>query len=105
MVAVPGDVPVTTPVPSTGATEISLLDHVPLLTPSANAVALPWHKIGVPVTGAKGYTVNDVVATQPEVVVYCMVVAPAPTAVTRPVVLFAVAMPVARLLHVPPDDG
>ena len=105
MVAVPGNEPVTTPVPSIGATEISLLDHEPLLTPSANAVVLPWHTTGAPAIGSKGYTVNDVVATQPEAVVYCIVAVPAATPVTTPVALFAAAMPVARLLHVPADDG
>jgi len=69
MVAIPADEPDTIPVVLTGAIAGLPLTHVPPATPSLNGVVLPWHTVGVPLTGSAASTVTTIEATQPEAAV------------------------------------
>ena len=104
IVAAPWLTPVITPeVASTDATATLLLVHVPYADAFVHVVVAPVHKLVAPVI-EEG--INDSVtvatATQGAPIAYDIVVVPAETAVTTPVVEFTVATPVLLLTHVPP---
>jgi hypothetical protein len=100
-VLVPADTPVTTPVLFTVATAVLLLDHgvvVAAVAVPVKVVVPPTHTFNVPVIVGNGLTVNVVVAWHPLTSVYVIVVVPADTPVTTPVLLI-VATPVLLLVH------
>jgi hypothetical protein len=98
---VPVATPVTTPVPLTVAVDGLALFQVPPVGLPASATVLPAHITGVPAMVGRAITVTTAVLRQPPASVYDMVVVPALTPVTTPLVLM-VAVPVAELVQVPP---
>src|SRR6478735_2592130 len=106
MMLVPADTPVTTPLLSIVATDSLLLLHTPLAVASVSVVVNPAHTLVVPLiaaTTAIALTVTVVVdvPTQPFVVtVYEMMLVPAVTPVTTPL-LSIVATDSLLLLHTP----
>jgi hypothetical protein len=107
MVVLPTNIPDTTPAPLIVAIDVLLLLQTPPGAPSVNVVVEPTHTLVaptiVPATG-KGLTVIGSVATavpQALVTEYEMVVLPADTPVTIPVLL-TVAIAVLLLLQTPP---
>ena len=66
IVAIPPDMPVTTPFDAvTWATAVLLLLHEPPAEASLRIVLPPWHTVVFPVIGIMRFTVTIVVATQP----------------------------------------
>ena len=112
MVAVPAATPVTTPeLMLTDATPVASDVQAPpafpfelnVVVPAAQIVCVP---LSVPAFGA-AVTVTVLVAValaHPPVPVieYVMVAVPEPTPVTKPVLLFTVATPIASDVHAPP---
>ena len=99
-VVTPVAMPVVAPIV---AIAVLLLVQVPPLVPLVNVVVPPTHIVvdaGVIAVGV-GLMVMLFIAAQPEPIVYDIVVVPADTAVTTPL-LFIVATPVLLLLQVPP---
>ena len=109
MVAVPAAAPVTRPLLFTVATLVLSLLHVPPAVASLSCDVVPVVMVVLPVIDATVGAVFTVRlfealtgAPQPLLTVYVILVVPAPTAVTRPVLAFTVATAVLLLLHVPP---
>jgi hypothetical protein len=104
MLAVPADTPFTNPVVFTVATLALLVLHVPPNVPSVRRLVVPVQKDVFPdIPVGKGFTVTSVAAEQPvDVIMYEIVVDPAATPVTSPVLDPTVAIPVMVLVHVPP---
>jgi hypothetical protein len=104
-VAVPLLRPVNTPavliVPTAGV----LLLHVPPASALLRDRVEPEHTLPPPVTGREGLTVATIVELQPVLAVYVMDAVPPAIPVTRPLVGFTVATPMAPLDHVPPDGA
>ncbi len=73
MVAVPNDIPVTTPADVTVATEVVPLAHVPPATEAPSVIVWPRHTFMLPVMVAatgNGFTVTGwVAAAEPQTVV------------------------------------
>ena len=107
MLALPGAIPVTTPVASTVAMSVAPLLHTPPLAPAVNMVTDPAQTLATPGTApayGSGLTVTTVLAfatPQPLVTVYNMFAMPCAIPVTTPEA-FTVAIAVASLLHTPP---
>lgn len=77
MILVPAvDPPVTIPVLPTEATVVLVLLQVPPVVPSLRDVVAPWHTTAVPAICATGLTVTTVLALQPWLVRYVIVVVP-----------------------------
>ena len=113
IVVVPAATPVTSPDPSTVATEVFTLNQLPPVSPSLLYVVVPLtHIFCVPVkspalTATVTVTVLVAVASSHPpvpVTVYVIVAVPAATGVTSPVVAFIVAIASSSLLHAPPPD-
>ena len=105
IVAVPAATPVTMPVEPIDATPGALLDQAPPEVVSDNVVVELWQIPDVPEIGAgSGFTVNTLVAVQPDERVYEIIAVPT----NRPVTVAVVKMPETDateelpLLHVPP---
>jgi hypothetical protein len=102
MVAVPVNIPVTTPVGEIEAIAPLLLLHTPPATLLVIVAEAPIHTFDGPLTGPGArFTVTSLVVLQPAMV-YVTVVVPRLTEVTRPVVLPILATPVLLLVQVPP---
>ncbi len=105
IVAVPAELPVTTPVEPTDATPALLLLQVPPDVADDNVVVLPLQIAIVPERDAGiGFTVISYVEIQPDKS-YVIVTPPLLTPVTTPVVVFT--LPTEGLLddHVPPEEA
>ena len=109
MVAAPGLMPLTLPLPSTEATDASLLLHTPPVAVALSVMPAPTHTavgpLMVPATGA-GATVTPSVVNalaQPVVTVYVIVAVPEVRGVAMPAPLI-VATEVLLLLHTPPGE-
>ena len=100
----PADTPVTNPVPvPTVAVPVLLLLHVPPAVMLDSVTVAPALRAAVPVMAAgDGFVVNASVLEQPLVSLYVMVVAPAASADTLPLLVFTDAIVGALLVHVPP---
>jgi hypothetical protein len=99
MLAVPTDIPVTTPPDVIVATEGLLLPQTPPAVMSVRVV----DDVMIPAIGAgSALTVASLVATQPEVSVYVIVVVPTDIPVTTPVDEPTRATPTPALDQVPP---
>ena len=106
--AVPGVIPVTTPVPMPiVATAVLLLLQEPPERPSVKVVVAPMHiDVAPAIAEGRGLTVTMRVAAQPvPLKVKVIVAVPAERLVTAPVVEPTVATAVALLLHVPEPDA
>jgi hypothetical protein len=109
MLAVPAATPVTSPVEaSTVATPVASLLHVPPATASLSVLVAPTQKVVVPIiaNGVAGDGLTVIIwftVLVPQLLVneYCIVVPPAATPVTSPVVL-TVAVAGVTLDQVPP---
>jgi hypothetical protein len=107
MIAVPPDMPPTTPVPPTLATAVFDEDHEPPVAVLERVVLAPWQTVGVPVmmpAVSAGNMVTSMVSLavpQLLVTVYDITAVPAVTPVTMPLVLTD-ALAALLLLHVPP---
>ena len=103
MMAVPGVLPVTTPVLPTVATDTMLLAHVPPGVASASITGLPKQAEGIPVIGLGiGSTVTTVPVAQPVPKVYDTIVVPGAIPATVPVLAPMVPTATVLLLQVPP---
>ena len=104
MVAVPGDIPVTTPVAeSTVAFAGLLVDQMPPGVAWLSAVVAPTQTLSVPFMAAvAAFTVTCVILEQPAPIAYVTLVVPTATPVTMPVEMPTVAFVGALLTHVPP---
>jgi hypothetical protein len=90
MMLVPGATPVTNPVVLTVATDVVPDTHglVAAGVPEPfNCVVAPTQTLSVPVIVGRALTVTVTVAAQPRLFVYVMMLVPAPTPVTTPVLL------------------
>jgi hypothetical protein len=112
IVVVPAATPVTSPEPSTVATDVFKLDQLPPASPSlVNVVVLPTQMLCSPLnspasTAAVTVTVLVAVAlSHPPLpaTVYVIVTAPVPIGVTTPVDVFIVALSGFPLVHEPPE--
>ena len=66
IIAVPPDIPVTTPDDNgTWAIALLLLLHEPPAVALLSMVLPPWHMVVIPVIGVRRFTFTIVVATQP----------------------------------------
>lgn len=84
------------------ATDVVLLAHVPPVTEFDNTVADNWHTAKLPVIGpGAAFTVTTFVTGDPHQIPYDIVVVPAETPVTTPVVASIVAIEGSALVHVP----
>ncbi len=104
IVAVPAEIPVTTPVVlPTVATPGALLVHVPPGVASVNVIVEPTHTADGPaITAGNAFTVITLVVEQPPPNEYVIVTIPGFTPVTIPVKDPTVAIVSELLLHVPP---
>lgn len=104
MVAVPPDIPVTTPVAApTVALVRLLLDQLPPESALPRVVVRPTQTVGDPVMAdIAALTVTIVEAVQPEASVYVMPAVPVDTLVTRPLDEPTKATDALSLTHVPP---
>jgi hypothetical protein len=110
IVALPADVPYTTPVEDTVATPVELLLHEPPVVASARVEVPPIDVDKVPVidAGAAGTVVTVITVLVDDVpqrldAVYTIVSVPAPTPVTTPVPIFTVAIDGKLVVQLPPD--
>ena len=103
ILTVPGAKPVTIPVRlPTVAMAGMLLLHVPP-TPSLRVIVVPLHSCDGPAIGpGTGFTVNVLVAVQPEGNAYDITVVPSVKPVVKPEPDTIEAIPGAELLQVPP---
>jgi hypothetical protein len=102
MVAVPEDMPVTTPEPEMEAIVRSLLLQMPPVVASVSVTTSPTHSVpGPPMGEGSALTVTGMVAMQPPGSRYEMVAEPLATPLTTPPDV-TVAMPGALVLHDPP---
>ena len=106
MTVVPAEIPVTTPeelmVPTAGL----LLLHVPPGVAELNVVVSPIQTSSVPVIGSgNGLTVRVFITIQSVPKPYVMLVVPADSVVTNPVVKPIVATLGLPLIHVPPKTA
>jgi hypothetical protein len=104
IVGVPAVTPVAIPDPTPiVACDVLLLDHVPPLVPSVNAVVEPTHTFVTPAINAgNGLTVTCAEITQPLADVYVMFDVPVVRPVTVPLPAPIVATDVVALFHEPP---
>ena len=103
MMAVPGALPVTTPVLPTVATDTMLLPQVPPGVASASITGLPKQAEGIPVIGLGiGSTVTTVPVAQPVPKVYDTIVVPGAIPAKMPVLAPMVPTAAVLLLQVPP---
>lgn len=103
MVAVPAPTPVTTPLASTLAMLLLLLDHVPPPVVLLNVVVLPGHTVLPPLIAAGlASIVATLVVRQPDTV-YVILAVPADTPLNTPAGDVTDATDVEPLDHVPPD--
>ena len=100
----PGDRPITTPVPvPIVAIKVLLLLHAPPPVASLRVVVPPTHILAVPaIAGGPEVTVTVSVEIQLPPREYEIVAVPTATPVTTPVVYPTVAFDVLLLVHVPP---
>lgn len=103
MVTGPAATPVSTPVLLIVASEVLLLLQVPPAVASVNCVVAATHTPAAPeIAAGKGFTITDVVAMQPKLREYVMVVVPRLSPSTVPVLTLTAAIAELLLLHVPP---
>lgn len=105
-VAAPAATPVTVPVdPPIVATVDGVIVHIPPPpVVSDNVVVAPTHTVPLPaIMPGRGFTLTSFVLKQPvALILYVIVVVPADTPITTPVVLPTVPTAVVLLSHVPP---